>query len=90
MLILTRRRGETIMIGDGIEVKVLRVGQDAVRLGIEAPPEVTVHRREVYEQIRAENRAAAQTTGPVETLANRVRQITEASPADERELSKHQ
>ena len=59
MLVFTRRRHETIMIGDGIEVRVLRVGRDGVRLGIVAPPEVPVHRQEIYEQICAANRAAA-------------------------------
>lgn len=67
------------MIGDGIEVKVLRVGQDVVRIGIDAPPEVAVHRREIYEQIRAENQAAAQAAGQVATLADRVRKVTQPS-----------
>jgi carbon storage regulator len=60
--VFTRRRGETIIIGDGIEVRVLRVGRDGVRLGVVAPPEVAVHRQEIYEQICEANRAAA-TTG---------------------------
>jgi carbon storage regulator len=59
MLVVTRRRHETIMIGDGIEVQVLRVGRDGVRLGVIAPPHVQVHRREIYEQICEANRAAA-------------------------------
>ena len=46
------------MIGDGVEVRVLRVGKDGVRLGIVAPPEVRVHRREVYDQIRDANQSA--------------------------------
>jgi carbon storage regulator len=58
MLVFTRRRDEAIMIAEGIEVRVLRVGRDGVRLGIIAPPEVRVHRREIYDQIRAANRAA--------------------------------
>jgi carbon storage regulator len=58
MLVFTRRRDEAIMIAEGIEVRVLRVGRDGVRLGIVAPPEVRVHRREIYDQIRAANRAA--------------------------------
>ena len=74
MLIFTRRRDEAIMIGDGIEVTVLRVGRDSVRIGIEAPSEVAVHRREIYDLIRAENQAAAQATPRAVTLAKRVRQ----------------
>lgn len=88
MLIFTRRRDEAIMIGDGIEVKVLRVGQDVVRIGIDAPREVAVHRREVYEQIRAENRAAAQAVGQVATLADRVRQVARSSSSDPSDVSK--
>ena len=73
MLIFTRRRDEAIMIGDGIEVTVLRVGQDSVRIGIDAPPEVAVHRREIFDQIREENRSAAQVSPIADKLAERVR-----------------
>jgi carbon storage regulator len=59
MLVFTRRRGQTIRIGDGIEVHVLRVGRDGVRIGVVAPSEVPVHRQEVYEQILQANRSAA-------------------------------
>jgi carbon storage regulator len=60
MLVLSRQRDETIMIGDDIEITVVDIRGDKVRLGIQAPKEVTVHRKEVYEAIRRENRAAAQ------------------------------
>jgi carbon storage regulator len=59
MLILTRRRGESIVIGGEIEVTLLQVQGDQVRLGITAPKRVTVHRKELLDQIRAENIAAA-------------------------------
>ena len=59
MLVFTRRRGEAIIIGDGVEVRVLRVGRDGVRLGVVAPSTTPVHRQEVHEQIREANRAAA-------------------------------
>jgi len=59
VLVFTRKRNQAIMIGDGVEVRVLRVGRDGVRLGVTAPPAVPVHRREVYELIREENRRAA-------------------------------
>lgn len=88
MLIFTRRRDEAIMIGDGIEVKVLRVGQDVVRIGIDAPSEVAVHRREIYEQIRAENLAAAQAVGQAATLADRVRKVAHPSSPDHRDIQK--
>jgi carbon storage regulator len=59
MLVVTRKRDEAIVIGDGIEVRVLRTGRDSVRLGISAPPDVVVHRREVYDIIRTANAAAS-------------------------------
>lgn len=59
MLILSRKPGESIVIGEHITVKVLEVKGDSVKIGIEAPRETTVHRHEVYDAIRRENRAAA-------------------------------
>ena len=60
MLVLSRQRNETIMIGDEVEVTVIDIRGDKVRLGINAPRAVTVHRKEVYEAIKRENQAAAQ------------------------------
>jgi carbon storage regulator len=60
VLVFTRRRNEAIIVADGIEIRVLRVSRDAVRLGVTAPPDVPVHRHEIYEQIREENCRAAQ------------------------------
>ena len=59
MLVLSRQRDETIMIGDDIEITVVDIRGDKVRLGITAPTHVPVHRKEVYEAIQRENRAAA-------------------------------
>ena len=60
MLVLSRERDGSIMIGDDIEVTVVDIRGGSVRLGITAPKEVSVHRKEVYDAIRRENRAAAQ------------------------------
>jgi carbon storage regulator len=60
MLVLSRQRDESIIIGDNIVVTVVDVRGDKVRLGIEAPREVSVHRREVYEAIQRENQQASQ------------------------------
>ena len=53
MLVLTRIAGESIMVGDGIEIVVLSVDRNQVRIGITAPAEVKLHRREVWERIKA-------------------------------------
>lgn len=60
MLVLSRQIDETIMIGDDIEVTVVDIRGDKVRLGITAPKAIAVHRKEVYEAIKKENKAAAQ------------------------------
>jgi carbon storage regulator len=60
MLVLSRQRDESIVIGDNVVVTIVDVRGDRVRLGIEAPREVSVHRREVYEAIQRENREASQ------------------------------
>jgi carbon storage regulator len=74
VLVVTRKRNEAIVIGDGIEVRVLRHGRDGVRLGITAPPQVAVHRQEVYDTIRAANAsAAAAATTHAPSLVERLR-----------------
>jgi carbon storage regulator len=60
MLVLTRKIHQSIVIGDNVEVVVLEVRGEQVRLGIRAPKDVAVHRKEIYEQILEENREAAQ------------------------------
>ncbi len=61
MLVLTRKVNQAIVIGDGIEVVVLEVRGEQVRLGIKAPRNVTVHRQEIFEQIQEENVTASDT-----------------------------
>ena len=73
MLVVTRKRNEAIVIGDGIEVRVLRHGRDGVRLGITAPTHIAVHRQEVYETIRAANTSAASVSVRVQDLVARLR-----------------
>jgi len=58
MLVLSRKIGESIVIGPGIIVTVVRVDGDAVRVGIQAPKDVPIHRLEIYEEIQGNNRQA--------------------------------
>ena len=58
MLVLTRKVNQSIVIGEGIEVVVLEVRGEQVRLGIKAPRDVAVHRKEIFDQIQTENEAA--------------------------------
>ena len=59
MLVLSRQRDETIMIGDQVEITIVDIRGDKVRLGINAPRHIQVHRKEVYEAIKRENQEAA-------------------------------
>lgn len=58
MLVLTRKPGETVMLGEDIQVKIVSVDGDQVKIGIEAPRALKIYRREVYEAIQQENEAA--------------------------------
>ena len=72
MLVLTRKIGESIIINDDIEVKVLEVDGGSVRLGIEAPQKVRVFRKEIQDAIREENIKAARETSH---LVNKIKQL---------------
>lgn len=69
MLVLSRQRDESIIIGDDIVITIVDVRGDKVRLGIDAPIEIPVHRREVYEAIQRENqRSSTSSLGDVDPL----------------------
>ncbi|AUG56254.1 carbon storage regulator CsrA [Acetivibrio saccincola] len=59
MLVLTRKRNESIVVGDNIEITVVDIQGDQVRIGINAPKSVSIHRKEIYLEIQAENKKAA-------------------------------
>ena len=77
MLVLSRHRDESIMIGDDVVVTIVDIRGDKVRLGIEAPTEIPVHRQEVYEAIKRENERATKVQ-PKDV--NDLRQRKGASP----------
>jgi len=80
VLVFTRKRNDAIIIGDGIEVRVLRIGRDSIRLGVKAPPAVPVHRLEIYEQIREANRVAAGSHELSTEVAARLRLAKSGEP----------
>lgn len=86
MLILTRRVGENIVVGDDIVISVMEVRGDAVRIGIQAPRDVTVHREEVYRELQRANRAAAQSGAAADDALAAVAQSL-VPPARRRESS---
>lgn len=61
MLVLSRQKDESIIIGDDVEITIVDVRGDKVRLGISAPKDITVHRKEVYEAIQREKAAKKET-----------------------------
>lgn len=63
MLILTRKKDESIVIGDNIEIKVVSIEDGKVKLGINAPKNIDIHRKEIYEEIQKENKTAANVEG---------------------------
>ena len=72
MLILTRRVGETVMIGNDVTVTVLGVKGNQVRIGVNAPKDVAVHREEIYERIKREEDQDGRESGPVANIVDDV------------------
>ncbi|EOS52943.1 MAG: carbon storage regulator CsrA [Lachnospiraceae bacterium] len=70
MLALSRKKGEALMINNDIEITVLDIKGEQVKIGISAPKQVPVYRKEVYLQIQEANKEAANNTASVEQLAN--------------------
>lgn len=78
MLIITRRPGEKVMLGDDVVIEVMDVVGSTVRIGIRAPRSIPVYREEIWDAIRAENRAAAETGG--KDLPEPARRVLEGTP----------
>lgn len=79
MLLLTRKLGENIRIGDDVKITIVEVKGNHVKLGIDAPPSVKVHREEIYERIQQERQRAAQQ-GNAEGAATEPRPPDDAKP----------
>lgn len=79
MLVLTRRSGQSIMIGNDVKVTVLEIRSDQVRIGVDAPRRIQVHREEIYEQIARENAAAIRDVRSTTEALSRARGRTDPS-----------
>jgi carbon storage regulator len=73
VLVFTRKKGESLIIGNEIEVTILNIGSGSIKVGIVAPRHISVHRQEVYEAIRHENMAASQSQIPSAEVLEKLR-----------------
>jgi|GEM_PF-329999 len=89
MLALTRRKGESIIIGDNIEVIILSVQGDLVKIGVDAPRSVPVNRKEIYAQILDQNRRAAERPVSVKDISNLFK-IMQQKEAEQKEVEKRE
>ncbi len=71
MLVLSRKPGESVIIDGRIRVKIVRCEGDVVKIGIDAPPDIPVHRQEVYDEIQLNNKGAIHTSRPAAPKLNR-------------------
>ncbi|MCP5051842.1 MAG: carbon storage regulator CsrA [bacterium] len=79
MLVLTRKKNQSIVIGNNIEIKILKMGKNSVELGISAPKSYSIFRKEVFEEIQEKNVAAIKSieTGDINDIKNILDQIKE-------------
>lgn len=73
MLILTRKKGETIKIGDDIEITITDIQGDQVKIGVDAPKHIEIHRKEVYLDIQKENEKATSNVSNLFTLLSKIK-----------------
>ncbi len=77
MLVLARKVGESVVIGDNVEITVLEVKGEVVRLGVKAPSNIPVYRKEIYEQIVKENLASSSSELSLEDLSDLIKPASE-------------
>ncbi|WP_042170073.1 carbon storage regulator CsrA [Paenibacillus gorillae] len=75
MLVLTRKRGESVLIGDNIEISILEIVGDSIKIGIQAPGEVGILRKELYVSVEKMNQNAQQSVITVDDLKNQFKKI---------------
>ena len=81
MLVLSRKKDEVIVVGDDIEITLVDIRGDQVKIGVSAPRSVSIHRKEIYDAIQKENKAAAKATKTdVASLAQALRKREEPTP----------
>ena len=83
MLVVTRKKDEKLIIGNEIEIQVLRIGRDNVRLGIKAPSHISIYRYEIYEAIKQENVTAVQSQIPDKTTVEAITKVLNTEPKGE-------
>ena len=76
MLVLSRKKDEVIIIGENIEISIIDIQGDTVRLGINAPRDISIHRKEIYELILEENRAATQNLAGIGDKLKEIKRLT--------------
>ena len=74
MLVLTRKKGESIRIGDDIEITISSINGDQVKIGIDAPKNVEIHRKEVWLEIQSENAAASKKSADLFTILSKAKE----------------
>jgi len=79
MLILTRKSGESIRIGNNIVISILDSSSRYLKIGIDAPKDVAVYRNEIYEKIQAQNRAATASTTQLDSLLQGIKKVRQSS-----------
>ena len=83
MLVVTRKKDERLIIGNEIEIQVLRIGRDNVRLGIKAPPHISIYRYEIYEAIKNQNQDAVESQIPDKRVLEKIAQGFKPEPKAE-------
>ena len=87
MLVLTRKKGQSLMIGHDVEISIIDIQGDQVRLGINAPRAVSIHRKEVFEEIKEENRQATTVKLGAEELKRAIEALHNANAENNKENS---